>query len=120
MLNLLKEVIDQREGYVKLDRLIALLHIDKQELARTVGLSRDALSKSSRVTAPKTQNRLREQIEILNRVLPWTGSLAGAFAWYRSQPIPSFANKTAEELVKEGRATAVRNYLARINEGGYA
>ena len=120
MLNLIEEVIDEREGTVQLDRLMALLHIDKQELARTVGLSRDALSKSSRVSAPKTQNRLREQIEILNRILTWTGSLAGAFAWHRSQPIPSFADKTAEELVKEGRATAVRNYLARINEGGCA
>ncbi len=120
MLNLLEEVFNEPGGQVRLDRLVALLHIDKQELAKTVGLSRDALSKSSRVTAPKTQNRLREQIEILNRILPWTGSLAAAFAWYRSQPIPSFADKTAEELVKEGRAAAVRNYLARINEGGYS
>ncbi len=120
MFNLIEEVIDKENGYVITDTLVALLRIDKQELALTVGVSRDALSKSSRLTAPKTQNRLKEQVEILNRILPWTGSLAGAFAWYRSQPIPSFGDKTAEELVKEGRANAVRNYLARINEGGYA
>ncbi len=120
MLNLLEEVINKENGYVVTDKLVALLRIDKQELAYTIGVSRDALTKSSRLNAKKTQNRLKEQVEILNRILNWTGSLAGAFAWYRSQPIPSFGDKTAEELVKEGRAKAVRNYLSRINEGGYA
>jgi len=43
-----------------------------------------------------------------------------AFAWYRSQPIPSFGQQTAEDLVKEGRAEDVRRYLSRIAIGGYA
>ena len=36
-------------------------------------------------------------VEIINRVLPWTGSELAEFAWYRSQPLPSFGDKTAEE-----------------------
>jgi hypothetical protein len=59
-------------------------------------------------------------VEIINRVSPWAGSVGGAFAWYRSQPLPSFGDKTAEDLVKEGRAQAVKDYLSRIAEGGYA
>lgn len=43
-----------------------------------------------------------------------------AFAWYRAQPLPSFGDRTAEDLVKEGRAEAVRRHLARIAAGGYA
>jgi hypothetical protein len=43
-----------------------------------------------------------------------------AFAWYRSQPLPSFGDLTAEDLVKEGRAEDVKAYLNRIGAGGYA
>lgn len=59
-------------------------------------------------------------VEIIKRVTSWSGSLAGALAWYRSQPLPSFGDKTAEELVKEGHAQAVKDFLSRIAEGGYA
>jgi hypothetical protein len=34
--------------------------------------------------------------------------------------LPALGDKTAEDLVKEGRAEAVTAYLARIADGGYA
>lgn len=59
-------------------------------------------------------------VEIINRVLPWFDSELAAFAWYRSQSLPSFGDKTAEDLVAEGRGEAIKSYLSRIAEGGYA
>ena len=109
-----------KDGMVAPDRLVDLLHITKVELACAVGLSRGAISKKSRLTAKKTQSRLRDTVEVINRILPWSGSVQQAFAWYRSQPIPSFGDLTAEDLVKDGRAEAVKRYLSRIAEGGYA
>jgi len=100
--------------------LIAILRITRKELASAIGMSRDAVSKQARIKAGKTQKRLRDMIEIINRVLPWTGAELSAFAWYRSQPLPSFGDKTAEDLVREGRGEAVKDYLSRIAEGGYA
>jgi hypothetical protein len=41
-------------------------------------------------------------------------------AWCRSQPIPALDGRTAEALVKAGRATAVRDYLDQIALGGFA
>ena len=58
-------------------------------------------------------------MEIINRVAQWSGSDERAFAWFRSQPLPSFGDKTAEDLVKEGRTDAVKAYLSRIAGGGY-
>jgi predicted transcriptional regulator len=112
-------VIDSR-GLVATDRLADLLHITKTELAAATGLSRDAVSKQARAASRATQARLRDTTEIVNRVTRWSGSVGRAFAWYRSEPLPSFGDKTAEELVKEGRSQAVKDYLARIAEGGYA
>ena len=56
-----------------------------------------------------------EILEILARVRDWAGGAAQALAWYHSQPIPSL-----EELVQAGRSAAVRDYLDRIELGGFA
>lgn len=115
----LDEVI-RPDGTIETGRLSETLKVSKQELAAAAGLSRDAVSKSARLNAPATQNRLRDMVEIIARVLPWAGSVPQAFAWYRAQPLPSFGDQTAEDLVKEGRAEAVKVYLARIALGGFA
>lgn len=108
------------DGSIETGRLSARLRVSKIELAAAAGLSRDAVSKSARLRAPATQGRLRDMVEIIGRVLPWAGSVPQAFAWYRAQPLPSFGDQTAEDLVKAGRAEAVKAYLARIAVGGYA
>ena len=105
---------------IAVDRLSDLLHVTRGELAVALGLSRDAVSKTARAASPVTQARLRDLVEIINRVRGWAGSPQQAFAWYRSQPLPSFGDQTAEALVKEGRAEAVKRHLDRIAVGGYA
>jgi hypothetical protein len=108
------------DGFVESERLSRTLRVTKVELAVALGLSRDAVSKSVRVRARATQSRLRDVAEIVNRALPWCGSVPAAFAWYRAQPLPSFGDQTAEDLVKQGRAEDVKTYLSRIAIGGYA
>ena len=115
----LSDVTDPN-GQIAADQLVERLQITKKKLAEVTGLSDDAVSKRARLGTPKTQSRLRETVNILNRVEPWAGSIALAFAWFQSQPLPSFGDKTAQELVGEGRASAVMRYLERISEGGYA
>lgn len=115
----LQQIVD-RDGLVETGRLSNELRITKTELAIASGLSRDAVSKSVRLRAQATQARLRDMAEIINRILPWAGSVPQAFAWYRAQPLPSFGDRTAEDLVKEGRAEVVKNYLSRVAVGGYA
>ncbi|GMM62526.1 XRE family transcriptional regulator [Novosphingobium pituita] len=107
-------------GPLSPDVLSGRLRITKTELASALGLSRDSVSKQSRVASPATQKRLRDVVEIINRVLPWAGSELAAFAWYRSQALPSFGDLTAQDLVHAGRGEAVKRYLSRIAEGGFA
>lgn len=108
------------ENVISPSALAGRLRITKVELAAALGLSRDAVSKQARAKAQKTQARMRDMVEIINRVLPWAGTELAAFAWYRSQSLPSFGDKTAEDLVTGGRGEAVKTYLSRIAEGGYA
>jgi len=108
------------DGIIETGRLSEALRVSKGELAAAAGLSRDAVSKTVRLEGRATQGRLRDMVEIITRILPWAGSVPQAFAWYRAQPLPSFGDQTAEDLVKQGRAEAVKAYLARIAVGGYA
>ncbi len=103
-------------------RLIAgALRTTKAEIAGTLGLSQDALSRATRVRARKTQTRLREMVEILRRVEQYTGSPPlVAYAWFRSEALPGFAGKTPDQLVREGKARHVHAYLDRVMAGGYS
>jgi hypothetical protein len=116
---LIQEVIGEG-GLIAADRLSDTLRITRAQLAQSTGLSRDSVTKTARARTPATQSRLRDIVEILNRVQGWAGSPQRAFAWYRSEPLPSFGDQTAEALVKEGRAEAVKAYLDRIAIGGFA
>jgi hypothetical protein len=100
--------------------LSELLRITQAELAATLGVPRESVSKQSRIATVSVQSRLREMVEILNRVLPWTGSPLGAYAWYRSQTLPSLGDATAESLVRGGQGALVRRYLDRVAAGGFA
>jgi hypothetical protein len=108
------------DGNVAIERATSELRISKADLAETVGLAAETLQRSARVEAPKTQARLREMLEIVARVSSWAGGKRQAWAWYRAEPIPAFGGRTAESLVKEGKAAAVRDYLDGVALGSFA
>ena len=101
-------------------RIAEILRTTKDEVARTDGLGRDALMRADRVQSPKTQKRLREMVEILNRVEPRFGSALIAYAWYRSEPLPGFSGLTAMQLVRDGQAEAVMDYIDSFDAGVHA
>ena len=102
------------------DMVASELRTTKSEIAGTIGLASDALSRASRIRAPKTQMRLRQMLEILRRVEVEVGSDLVAYAWFRSEPLPGFGGMRACELVKEGKADMVHAYLDDVLAGGYA
>lgn len=107
-------------GVVAIARVADTFRMSKGQLADTVGLGREAVYKHDRATGPKTQNRVREMLEIVSRISAWAGGDQQAMAWYRAQPIGAFGGRTAESLVKSGEASALRDYLDHIAVGGYA
>lgn len=107
-------------GVISADDVADLFGMSKLQLAETVGLDPQTLYKADRATAPRTQSRLREMLEIISRVSDWAGGRRRAMAWYRAQPIAAFGGRTAEALVKDGKAAALRDYLDHLAQGGFA
>jgi hypothetical protein len=108
------------DGLVAIERVTQELRMSRGGLAETFGIAPVTLQRKTRAEAPKTQARLREGLEIVNRVAQWAGGTMQAMAWYRAEPIPAFGGRTAEALVKDGKAAAVRDYLDRVALGGFA
>jgi Protein of unknown function (DUF2384) len=85
-------------------------------IRRTKGSSSSASAKLD----PEGRNRVQEMLEIVSRISDWAGGTKQALAWYRAAPLPAFGGRTAEALVKEGKAPAVRDFLDHIALGGFA
>lgn len=96
------------------------LRTTRSEIAATLGLGKDAFTRRSRIRARKSQVRLRQMLEIMNRVEAEMGSPLSAYAWFRSARLPGFGGATPDLLVREGKAEQVHAYLDRVAAGGYA
>lgn len=107
-------------GKIAIDEVADGFGMSKGQLAATAGLARETLYRTERSRAVRTQGRLREMLEIISRVADWAGGKEQAMAWYRAQPLPAFGGRTAEALVKDGKAAALRDYLDHMALGGFA
>jgi uncharacterized protein (DUF2384 family) len=107
-------------GKLPVEDVAQSLGMSKAQLAETAGVSIDTLYRTNRAGSAKTQTRLKEMLEIVDRVSDWAGGKDQAMAWYRAEPIAEFGDRTAESLVKDGKATAVRDYLDHVALGGFA
>jgi hypothetical protein len=118
-LGLMPALIDPN-GRVRIEVVADWFGMSKGQIAETAGVKPSAVQKKERLYAPKPQNQMREMLEIVGRVTDWAGGEMQAMAWYRSEPIPAFGGRTAEALVKDGKATSLRDYLDSIALGGFA
>lgn len=107
-------------GFFTPSKIAAALRTTSEEVARTAGLGKDAVQRKDRVRSGKTQRRLREMVEILNKAEPRFGSALMAYAWYRSEPLPGFSGQTAMQLVLTGRADEVLDFIDAVDAGVYA
>ena len=101
-------------------KIAAILRTTSEELALTVGLGKDALQRRTRIQSDKTQRRLRELVQVLNKVQPRFGSELVAYAWYRSEPLSGFGGRTAMQLVQDGKAKLVLEYVDAVDAGVHA
>src|SRR4051812_38358451 len=62
------------DGFFAPRKIADAFRTTSEEVARTAGLGRDAVQRRERFRSPKTQRRLREMVEVINKVEPRFGS----------------------------------------------
>jgi len=108
------------DGFFAPRKIADAFRTTSEEVARTAGLGKDAVQRKERVRSERTQRRLREMVEIINKTEPRFGSALMAYAWYRSEPLPGFSGQTAMQLVRAGRAEDVLDYIDAVDAGVHA
>jgi hypothetical protein len=63
------------------------------------------------------ENTARDAADILALVEPRFGSTERARHWFKTEPLPGFSGRTAQQLVRAGRAAEVREFVAAIDVG---
>ena len=64
--------------------------------------------------------RLSPVVRILAMAAEMAGDENRAVIWFKHQPIPGWAGKTAYDLVGEGKSDKVLAYLEAVRSGVYA
>ncbi|MBL8580682.1 MAG: DUF2384 domain-containing protein [Rhizobiaceae bacterium] len=99
-------------------RVAELLGVTLTELAGLIGVARNTLA--ARSGARKVDAALSPVVRILAMAAEMSGDEQRAAIWFKHQPIPGWAGKTAYDLVGEGKAEKVLAYLESVRAGVYA
>jgi hypothetical protein len=109
---------DGRAPFLSARRVAELLGITLTELAGLIGVARNTLTAKS--GARKVDAALSPVVRILAVADEMACGEERAALWFKHQPIPGWAGKTAYDLVREGKAGKVLAYLEAVRSGVYA
>ena len=109
---------DDRSPFLSVGRVTALLGVTNSELAKLIGVARNTLAAKS--GARKVDQALSPVVRILAMSAEMAGDESRAAIWFKHQPIPGWAGKTAYDLVSEGKSDKVLAYLEAVRSGVYA
>lgn len=99
-------------------RVAEVLGVTATELAALIGVARNTLT--ARSGARKVDAALSPVVRILAMAGEMAGNESRAALWFKHQPLPGWAGKTAYDLVREGKADKVLAYLEAVRSGVYA
>lgn len=109
---------DADAPFLSARRLADALGVTLTELATLTGLARNTL------TAKSGARTVDVALSPIVRILALASEMAGddqrAAIWFKHQPVPGWAGKTAFDLVREGKADKVLAYLEAVRSGVYA
>lgn len=109
---------DGRTPFLSARRVAEQLGVTLTELASLIGVARNTLT--AKAGARKVDAALSRVVRILAMATEMAGSEERAAIWFKHQPIPGWAGKTAHDLVREGKADKVLAYLEAVRSGVYA
>jgi hypothetical protein len=109
---------DELAPFLSARRIAAVLGVNLSELAELAGVARNTLA--AKVGGRKVDAALSPIVRILAMAGEMAGDEQRAAIWFKHQPIPGWAGKTAYDLVREGKSDKVLAYLEAVRSGVYA
>ncbi len=104
--------------FLSAHRLSEQLGVTQSELAKLVGVARNTLTAKS--ATRKVDAALSPIVRMLAMAAEMAGDESRAVIWFKHQPIPGWAGRTAYDLVADGKGDQVLAYLEAVRSGVYA
>lgn len=108
----------EQSPFLSPSHVARLLGVTNVELAKLIGVARNTLAAKS--GARKVDQALSPVVRILAMAAEMAGDEHRAAIWFKHQPIPGWAGKTAFDLVGDGKVDHVLTYLEAVRSGVYA
>jgi len=109
---------DSQTPFLSPSNVGEMLGLTNAELAKLVGVARNTLA--AKTGRRKVDQALSPIVRILAMATEMAGDEHRAAIWFKHQPIPGWAGKTAYDLVGEGKSDKVLAYLEAVRSGVYA
>ncbi|MBS7455722.1 DUF2384 domain-containing protein [Coralloluteibacterium stylophorae] len=112
----LEDLREPGAAYFSPSAFSSILHISAQRLAELAKVHRTTTTRSP--DAEKLQDFLRGAATILAIAVELSGGdRQRAVFWFRNVPLLELDGRTAEQLVADGAAEGVRDYLINLSAG---
>lgn len=95
-------------------KLAEALELPAQSLAELARVHRNTLQ--MRPESPKLQRAMQDVVRVLSAAHGLCGDMERALYWFRQYPIAEYGHRTAMDLVAEGKAQSVIDYIESIRE----
>jgi hypothetical protein len=109
---------EENTPFLSARRVAEVLGLTLTELAGLARVARNTLT--AKGGGRKTDLALSPIVRIIAMAAEMAGDEQRAAIWFKHQPIPGWAGKTAYDLVHEGEAEKVLAYLEAVRAGVYA
>ncbi|HJW54321.1 MAG TPA: DUF2384 domain-containing protein [Burkholderiaceae bacterium] len=106
---------DQMPTSISPKRFAKALGMDLQTFAIKSQMHHDALCRTP--TTERVQHRLRESLRVLRAAIDRTSNVEKAVFWFKNISLSAFDDKTALDLVAEGRTEALICYIQSLEAG---
>ena len=97
------------------ERLANALELSTQGLAALAHVHRNTVSMAP--ASAKLQTAMGNVVRVLSAATSLTGDVDHALFWFRNVPIAEFDHLTAMQLVEQGKAQTVVDYIESISVG---
>lgn len=106
---------EEGTSFLSPSRVSDLFGLQTQELAERARVHRN--TPTARPHSPQLQAYLRDLLRVLAVASEMTGDVGRAVFLIKNEPLRAFDHKTADMVIKEGRAEAVIDYLQSLAGG---
>ena len=115
MSEFLAEIREPNTATISPTRFATKLQLEQQQLAALAHVHRNTVARTP--VSPVLQGYLRDAVRVIAAAANLSGDSERVLYWFRNQPISPFGSQTPDQIVADGKAGQLIQYLESLDTG---